>query len=519
MSKRDDINAALGALSLFTDAAANIHANNLQVEENRIDREYKAKQAEISRDFSANQSELGRTHELNKMEIAQQNTIELANQEYERDINLQYPGIDWVNGQPNFVDYDLTKSLDFTKANLISITDKLREYNIDTDGTDDQIMERHRLFNIGFNISKTAGASISDDISFARGGDLSKDFLTMGDVKDVRDYINNSLVEVDGRKSLGALGVQTLQGMGAIPSNMEILVDNNGLQYLSADNTELLQNMVTGLEYGALQNANFKNNQDYLNWENEQLQKGMEVAGYMANAPGVVGATTSFNAMALNYGGKLNYQLLPSGEGAITWGGQSVSATELLGNNEKLDQFAKKNPGFAGKRRKHVESVIITSMVSDASAMPVIMEQLRNMTEEERDQVLYDLAQIEGGKQNIAGSIYAGWKIWSGIQKVSDMTNKYFKEPVTFENMKGLKGDLDNFGVSGDIQILRNMELHGDTESDEYNAIASRYKANLTKLIGQYKQSGNDEILRELQEWIDLERATFDLSQSGNFGI
>ena len=519
MSKRDDINAVLGALSLFTDAAASIHANNLQVQENRIDREYRATQAEIARDFSANQAQLGREHELNKMEIAQQNAQDLADKEYERNINYEYPGIEWINGQPNFVDYDLTKSTEFVKNNLISINEKLMDYGIDTDGTDDQIMERYRLFNIGLNISRNAGGSISDDISFATGGDLNTQFLTMGDVKDVRDYINNSKVNVDGQEALGALGVQTLQGMNAIPSNMEILVDNNGLQYLSPENTQLLENMVIGLEFGAQQNANFMSNKDYIEWENQQLERGMNFAANMANAPGVANATTSFNAMSLNYGSKLNYQLLPSGEGAITWGGTSVSATELLGNGERLDQFAKKNPGFDGKRRKNVENIIITSMVSDASAMPVIMEQLRVMNASERDQLIADLAVIEGGDQNISNSIRTAWGIWSKIQNVSDMTNKYFTEPVTFETMKGLKGDLNDSGISGDIQLLRNMELNNDTESDEYNAIAERYSSNLTNLIKQYKQSGNDEMLRELEEWIDLERATFKLNKSANFGI
>ena len=50
MSKRDNVNAVLGALSLFTDAAASIHANNLQVEENAIERDFKSTQAQLSRD-------------------------------------------------------------------------------------------------------------------------------------------------------------------------------------------------------------------------------------------------------------------------------------------------------------------------------------------------------------------------------------------------------------------------------------------------------------------------------------
>lgn len=513
MSKKDNVNAALGALSLFTSAAASIHANNLQVEENAIEREYKANQAEIGRDFSANQAELSRQHNLNTIEVNKRNQIELDEINYNQNVSFEFPGVKFVDGKPDLVNYDYTTSTEYRKGNALAMSTKLIELGIDSEGTDEQLSERYRMFNIGNNIAKGAsGASFDSDISLTMGGDVSSEFLTSSDVNDVREYVTNNLVDDgQGNKVLGAVGVQTLKSMNAIPFNMEILVDNNGLQYLNKENTELVNVMLSGMERGILSNANYMSNIDYMNHENATIDRTINRAAQIAGSPGVVNATTAFNNYTTNYAGQIGFVMVDS-EAAFNWNDNLVTVDQILGNNGIIEKYAEKNPTFRGTAYNDVVDIIRTSLVPDASAMPVIMEVLRTMPDNRREAALANLETIEGNEKGMARQIRRAWSTWSQIQNVATKTNSYYSNEPTVGVAKGFKKDLRDYGISKDIVILRNLELSGKDNSDEYNQIFERYQNNLEKLITLY---GNNETkTKELKNWIDLEQATYKLNQT-----
>tara|TARA_R110002020_G_scaffold133354_1_gene297549 strand:+ start:7863 stop:9398 length:1536 start_codon:yes stop_codon:yes gene_type:complete len=509
MSKRDNVNAVLGALSLFTDAAASIHANNLQVEENAIERDFKSTQAQLSRDFSSNQAELSRSHELNRVEIEKQNKIELDKINYEREISFQFPGVKFENGNPDLVNYDFTKSTEYQKGNILSINNKLIEFGLDSEGTSEQLSERLRMFNIGINIAKNAsGATLNPDVSLTMGGDVSSEFLTSNDVLDIKEYIGNNLVDDgQGNKVLGAVAVQTLKSMNAIPFNMEILVDNNGLQYLNPENTELVNVMITGMENGISKNINYMSNIDYINHENAITDRTINRAAQIAGSPGVINATQAFNNYSANYAGQIGFVMVDN-EPAFNWGNNLVGVNEVF---ELVEAYAEKNPAFRSEQAD-VEDIIRTSLVGDATAMPVIMEMLRTMGEQRRETALRNLETIEGNEKGMARQIRRAWSTWSKIQNVATKTNAYYSNEPTVGVAKGFKKDLRDYGISKDIVTLRNLELSGNDNSDEYNQIFTRYQSNLEQLMALY---GNDEVkIKELRNWIDLEQATYKLNQS-----
>ena len=532
MASKDSISATLGALAILSEAATSIHATNLQVEENVRDRRFKEEQANKSRE-----------HQFALMDAEHENKKDLTQDAWKRDLDVQYPGLEWVNGQPDLASYDLTKSQAIRENKISVVTQSLLDSGLSTEGTDKELMQRNKIYQLGKSYGMSAsGGMVSPDVTFAQGGDASPYMMTSHDLNDFNVFFNNSLMLdnnkhiVDSmgnetpnpeynREVLSPIGIMTLNGMNLIPQEIEIKSDANGMQYISSQDTQQLKNILKGIQAGVEQNKNYMNNAEYSTFQDVQRDKQVKYAGELAGSPAVALASREFDASKTNYVGMIGYTNV-SGTPAMNWGGELVEVEEVY---DLVDDFADSNPQFEGIRARHVEKVLSISMNPSPEALFGVVDYLQGMPSDQAQQVIDDLSAIEGGNQAMAESISDAFNRYKKITAVANKTASYIDDPVSLETMMGVKGDMQNLGIYSDVVALRELELQG-VPNDDPRAIAlvGRYAKNIKQIKGAYKDAISkaktpeqkedaEKKLNELEEWLDLERVTFDLRKSVGF--
>ena len=525
-SSKDNISAALGALSILSDAAADIYASDLQAEEAIRDRRFKEEQADKARQ-----------HQFDVINLEHQNTKELSQDKWKRDLEVQFPGLEWINGQPDLINFDMTKSQAVRESNIAAVTKNLMDAGLDTEGTDDELMQRNRIYQIGKGYGMYAsGGMISPEITFAQGGDVSPYMMTSQDLEDFNTFFSNSLMidsnefAVDSfgnevpnkdynREVLSPVAIMTLQGMNLIPADIEIKTDVNGMQYISHTDTQQLKNLLKGIQAGVENNKNYMTNVEYSKWLDTERDKQVKYAGELAGSPAVVLAGKQFDSMKTNYAGMIGYQVVDN-KPALNWGGELVELEEVY---DLIEDYADDNAAFQGKRQEHINK-ILTSSITGPEALSGVVEYLRGIDHAEAQQAIQDLAAIESGKQNMSATISDAFNKYNKIQAVADKTSAYITDPVSLDQMMGVKQDMKSAGIYDDVMAIREMEIQQiDPKDPKFLALQQRYIKNLNSLKASYHDAidkGDKDAqkkLDEMMEWIELEKATFDLQKSINF--
>ena len=525
MAKEEDWTAAIQALSLFTGAAVDIHRSNLAIEEKERDR-----------DYAERQSDLAREHEFAKMDVAHQNAIEQDRINYEQRINEKWSGVEWINGQPQLHTYDISKSMAMREQDFTLTTTALIDAGISFDSGESGSSRAKKLrnYDLGFNYASTVTRGISDDISNLMGGDVSQNLLTGHDVEDAVNFFNNSLIkDTEGKTVLGPIAVQQFQALNLIPSDVDILTDNNGLPYVGHEDTELLQNMLKGLQDGALQNTNIMNNMQYNEYIDNERNKNIVFAGQIAESPGVANASLKLNNIRQSFTASFGFGQTESGVPTIRWNAEPAAYEDVMSRGGVIDDIADKDADFAGKRATNVKMVINNAMTG-AGGLDTIVNEIRGMDNVDKESLIKDLLLVEKmSGLSFVKQLKRALELEGAMDNVANETLKYYESPKTIEEVQGVKGKLRSYGIIDDIFTLREMQMQGVPQDDKtLQAVSTNYGVSLEKLAREYKDgikrakdagenSTAESLEREyqqLQDWLDLEASTFDLNYSINFG-
>jgi len=257
---KDETTSALETLAIFGNTIARIHGNqvnsDLRMLQGQRDREHEKAMQDDRQNFQANQSRIA----------------------YEREVFQEFGDLPKLeNGEFDWSKADISKTITSRTKNYERIVERLEAADVDVEGLDETgIIEVNKAYRLGEGKFLTSSqGQFSPDISSMAGGDVSPGFWTDTDIVDFENAIENNRIapEDDTWSSYAPTAIQQLESMGMMEG---IVIDTTaGYLRISKDDEHLVKATIAGMKKGAKGNVNYKPTADYLNWQNEQIEKGV----------------------------------------------------------------------------------------------------------------------------------------------------------------------------------------------------------------------------------------------------
>ena len=282
--KDSEITGALESLAIFGNTIARIHGNQLNSDRQMLE------------------SKRARDHDEKMRKEDRDHDIKLRQTEYRRRIQQENPGITLLeNGEFDFEGYELGKSKKVTEIRIENMAAK----GIDTSGTDDQLLEREKAYNISYGKFLNSGAGeYSPAVSQAFGGDVSPGLWTPSDITSLDNIIENSKVNYDDDQwsTYGPVAIQNLIELNLIPDS--VAIDwSEGFPKISTSDSHLIDATIRGMKSGVTDNANFMSTAAYTEYKNKESQDGILFANQIA---GTTFTTDASNQLVAMYQGLAN---------------------------------------------------------------------------------------------------------------------------------------------------------------------------------------------------------------------
>jgi hypothetical protein len=491
MAKRDSMADVMQALGIIADAASNIHSTNVRARLDVLDKEARKEEREDRQAFQ---------REGMRMQTKLQ-------------YQVMHPGITFKEDgfTPDLEKYDITKSTAYKTANLTSTADQLREWGLSTEGTDDQIIERHATYLQ----AKSKGQHImtpfvSPGAAVSAGYDVSPGYLTTQDVVDFEDQFYGA----GGAES--PIAIQQLVDSGVINVNQLYLDKDTGL-YSAIDPAtgtdtkvkELINTSMQGLKAGVQANRNYKTTEEY---ETALKDKRLDAALYaerMTGHPGVIMATRELTGAAASVGKNyVGYAINPeSGLATILWKGEVIAIEDLPIAINNLKGFS---PDEKTRLTKYYE--ILKGVGGDGSNIaPALDELVAN------PDLIKLLSRVDVG---LASSLRKAKNKYVRLNKVASFAGGFIDQPEDVRAIPEFREYIKGSGLSQALQKYRALEIQGGDQK-----ALDDLGVQIDTLIGDIKveinESGDKKMLQDFIRWMELEDVTAELykeSAKGRIG-
>jgi len=187
----------------------------------------------------------------------------------------------------------------------------------------------------------------------------------------------------------------------------------------------------------------------------------------------------------------------------------------------------------SGKRRQNITTLFenLQKIGAGGEATPLVLQQLDYFTNNDWNNLIKDLKNI--GQTTLSNNLFIVAKQRNEVMNLVDTANEYLKSPATIEDMLGIRSDLQQTGIYGNVQKARNLEIKGFSDqkfiidnsgaqiqnpmyNEELDALNGRISNDLFAISERLRGSGKSEdleLLKDLENWMDMEEATFKLNQ------
>ena len=211
----------------------------------------------------------------------------------------------------------------------------------------------------------------------------------------------------------------------------------------------------------------------------------------------------------------------------MNWKGKPVKWEDIVESGGHLDDALAKIANV--DRKQNVKTLFdnLQKVGPNGGGAPLMLASLDSLNNTEWTQLVSDLKAI--GQTSLAESIGIIRSQRAKIDTVVDMTSNYMQDPVTLEELLGLRTDLQSSGVYSNFQKIRNLQLQGFSDdktiivdgkevdnpmyNEELDNLVYNNIQSVTSIYDQLIKNGDTKVEEQLTEWLMLEEATFDLSK------
>jgi hypothetical protein len=455
---------------------------------------------------------------------------DLRLKEYRRRIREEKPGIELLeNGEFDFAGYESSKATKFTEARIVNLGEK----GLDTSGSDQELIDRENAYNVAYGKFFNSGAGeYSPAVSLAFGGDVSPGFWTPEDIVGLDNIIENTRVDYDDEQwsNYGPIAIQNLIGLNLIPEN--VAIDwSAGFPRISASDAHIVDSTIKGMKQGAMDNQNFLTTAEYTEYKNTEIGRDAAFANQLAGGTFTTQASNELASMKSNLAIQLGFRQDDSGNIIMNWSGKPVRWDKIIGTGGFIaDSFEGLKGANKGKREQNVQTLYdnLQGIGADGKGFDLVLTRLDHLSKEDWDFLLSDLAAI--GQKTLAENLRILTNQQAQIDKVVNITNDITQDPVTLDELLGLRSDLQTSGIYGNYQKIRNMHLQGFSSDKtiispdgmeianpmynvELDVLESNTVSSLLSIYAELDKAGNTKLEDQLSEWIKLEESTFQLNK------
>ena len=406
-----------------------------------------------------------------------------------------YPGVQFKEDgyTPDLENYDMTQTTSYKVSNLTGSTDQLREWGVSTDGTDDEIQQRHATYlQARAKGQHIMAPFISSGTAVRSGYDASPGYLTQQDVVDFEDQFYGA----GGPDN--PIALQQLIDAGIISTdNLEL--DDNGLWSAPDDKTkDLITTSLQGLKAGVQANRNYKTTDDYeLALKNKRMDAAL-FAETMTGHPGVVMATRELTGAAKAVGQNyIGYAINPeSGQATMLWKGEIIAREDLPKAISNLKGFS---PDEKTLISKYYE--VLAGVGADGSNIAPALDAIGADAK-----LLKLIGRVDVG---LATSLKKALRQYQRLNKVSEYAGGFIDQPQDVRKVTEFREYITGTGLSQRLQKQRTMQAEQNTESPEYAELKNEITAIVKGIKGNLK--GDKKMIKDFRRWLELEEVTASL--------
>ena len=408
-----------------------------------------------------------------------------------------YPGVSFkADGYtPDLENYDMSQSTNARVASMTSTMENLRTWNLDTDGTDEELMQREAIYRQGMVKGQNIFApSISPDVATRAGYDASPGYLTQQDFIDFEDQYEGA----GGADS--PIALQQLVDAGIIDTG-SLQVDKDTGMWMADDTAkDHIDIALQGLKKGVQANQNYMSNLKYEEHLNTDRANKLMFAEQMTGHPGVVLASNRYTETAKSIGTNFIAYDATTPMPTMLWQGTRMELEDI---HDSIQDTKGISPEDKGKLEIFVSTLM--GINADGAGLSTVLETLKaDVDSSGRSRMLVLLNKINPG---LTRSLTGALSQYKRIEKVANYAGGFYNAPVDVTERSDFREYIKGSVLSQALQQYRTAEAGGQ----DVEELGKQIDEIVSVVKLQIKKSGDKKMLKDFFNWMELEDSTSEL--------